>query len=379
MTNRNLIIMKAEFNKKERLLSLDALRGFDMLFIMGLAGWIVALCDVFPASAFTAWLASQMEHAEWHGLTHHDTIFPLFLFIAGISFPFSIAKQRAAGKTEKQIFLKVIKRGLILVFLGLVYNDLFKLDFDNQRYASVLGRIGLAWMFSALLFMKFKTKPLIIIAAGTLIGYWLLLWFIPGGKDTYEFEYNLVGLIDRVLLPGKFYDGNPYFDQLGLFSTLPAIVNAMLGMFTGQFIRISSEKISENKKVVYLLVAAVIFLIIGMAWDYVFPINKKLWSSSFVCVVAAYSLFLFAIFYYIIDIKGYRRWTFFFRVVGMNSITIYLAQRIISFSGISRFFFRGLAGKFPEDWANLINATGYIIVCWLFLYFLYKKNVFLKV
>ena len=371
--------MKAELNKKERLLSLDALRGFDMLFIMGLAGWIVALCDIFPSSGFAGWLSSQMEHAEWHGLTHHDTIFPLFLFIAGISFPFSIAKQRAAGKTEKQILVKIIKRGLILVFLGLVYNDLFKLDFENQRYASVLGRIGLAWMFSALLFMKFKTKPLIIIATATLIGYWLLLWLIPGGKDTYAFETNLVGMIDRVLLPGKFYGGNPYFDQLGLFSTLPAIVNAMLGMFTGQFIRISSDKISENKKVACLFAAAIVFLIIGVVWDYAFPINKKLWSSSFVCVVAAYSLFLFAIFYYIIDIKGYQRWTLFFRVVGMNSITIYLAQRFISFSGISRFFFGGLAGKFPEVWANLINATGYIVVCWLFLYFLYKKNVFLKV
>ena len=371
--------MEGKFNKKERLLSLDTLRGFDMLFIMGLAGWIVALCDVLPDSTFTNWLASQMKHAEWHGLTHHDTIFPLFLFIAGISFPFSIAKQRAAGKTEKQIFLKIIKRGLMLVFLGLVYNDLFRLNFENQRYASVLGRIGLAWMFSALLFMKFKTKPLIIIAVATLVGYWLLLWFIPGGKDTYALENNLVGMIDRVLLPGKFYGGDPYFDPLGLFSTFPAIVNAMLGMFTGQFIRISSDKISENKKVVYLLIAAVVFLIIGLAWNYVFPINKNLWSSSFVCVVAAYSLFLFAIFYYIIDIKGYRRWTFFFRVVGMNSITIYLAQRAISFSYTSRFFFGGLAGKFPDAWASLINATGFIIVCWLFLYFLYKKNVFLKV
>ena len=371
--------MKPESVKKERLLSLDALRGFDMLFIMGLAAWVVAVCGLFPDSGFAAWLTSQMEHAEWHGLTHHDTIFPLFLFIAGISFPYSLANQRASGKTENRIFIKVIKRGLILVFLGFVYNNLFKLDFESQRYASVLGRIGLAWMFSALLFMKFKTKPLIIIATAILTGYWLLLWIIPGGPDTYSFENNLVGVIDRVLLPGKFYDGSTVFDPLGLLSTLPAIVNAMLGMFTGQFIRISKEKISENKKVLYLLAAAIVFLIIGLIWNNFFPVNKKLWSSSFVCVVAAYSLFLFAAFYYIIDIKGYRRWTFFFRVVGMNSITIYLAQRIINFSLISRFFFGGLAGKCPEVWANVINTTGYIVVCWLFLYFLYKKNVFLKV
>ena len=371
--------MKKEFNKKERLLSLDTLRGFDMLFIMGLAAWVVSVCNLFPSSGFTIWLTSQMEHVKWDGLTHHDTIFPLFLFIAGISFPFSIAKQRASGKTEKQIFLKIIKRGILLIFLGMVYNGIFRLDFTDFRYASVLSRIGLAWMFSALLFMKFKTKPLVIIAAFILISYWLLMWFIPGGSETYSFEKNLAGMIDRVILPGKLIYGDNHFDPEGLFSTLPAIVTAMLGMFTGQFVRISNDKVSENKKVIYMLVAATALLITGLLWNFVFPINKMLWSSSFVCVVAAYSLFMFAFFYYIIDVKGYRRWTFFFRVVGMNSITIYLAQRIINFSGISKFFFAGLAGKCPEVWAYFINATGYIIVCWLFLYFLYKKNVFLKV
>lgn len=349
-----------------------------MLFIMGMAGWIMAVCDFFPSSGVMNWLSAQMKHVEWDGLTHHDTIFPLFLFIAGISFPFSIAKQRSKGTTQNQMLFKVIKRGVVLVLLGLVYNGVFKLDFANLRCASVLARIGLAWMFSALLFMYFKPKVLAVIAAMILIGYWLLLWLIPGGPETYSFEQNLVGVVDRVLLPGKLiYES--HFDPEGLLSALPAIVTAMLGMFTGQFIRLSNEQISENKKVVYMLVAAVVLLIIGLLWNGVFPINKKLWSSSFVCVVAAYSLFLFAVFYYIIDVKGYRRWTLFFRVVGMNSITIYLAQRIIGFSQISKFFLGGLADKCPELWANLINSTGYIAVCWLFLYFLYKKNVFLKV
>ena len=370
--------MSKEFNKKERLLSLDALRGFDMLFIMGLAAWIVAVCDLFPSSGIAGWFSAQMSHVEWNGLAHHDTIFPLFLFVAGISFPFSIVKQRASGKTEKQIFSKVIKRGIILVLLGLVYNGIFNLEFDNFRCASVLGRIGLAWMFAALLFMNFKTKAVAVISAVILIGYWLLLWLIPGGPDTYSVENNFAGAVDRILLPGRLYVNN-HFDPEGLFSTLPAIVTALLGMFTGQFVRLSNEKISENKKVVYMLAAACGFLIIGLLWNYVFPINKQLWSSSFVCILAAYSLFLFAIFYYIIDIKGYRNWTLFFRVVGMNSITIYLAQRIINFSMVSKFFFGGLAGKCPEVWANVINTTGYIVVCWLFLYFLYKKNVFLKV
>lgn len=370
--------MNKELNKKERLLSLDTLRGFDMIFIMGLATWITALCDLFPSSDVMNWFSAQMKHVEWNGLAHHDTIFPLFLFIAGISFPFSIAKQRAAGKTERQVLIKILTRGIVLVFLGLVYNGFFRFDFENLRCASVLGRIGLAWMFSALLFMKFKTKVLAVIGTVILVGYWLLMWLIPGGSETFSLEHNLAGVVDRVLLPGKLYVQNR-FDPEGLMSTLPAIVTAMLGMFTGQFIRSSNEKISENRKVIYMLAAAAVLLVTGLLWNLVFPINKKLWSSSFVCVVAAYSLFLFALFYYIIDVKGYRRWTFFFRVIGMNSITIYLAQRIINFSQISRFFFGGLAEKTPELWANLINATGFIVVCWLFLYFLYKKNVFLKV
>ncbi|MDL2322811.1 SPOR domain-containing protein [Bacteroidales bacterium OttesenSCG-928-A17] len=240
--------MKTEFKKKERLLSLDALRGFDMLFIMGLAGWIVALCNLFPSSGVMSWISLQMRHVEWDGLSHHDTIFPLFLFIAGISFPFSIAKQRASGKTEKQILFKVIKRGIVLVLLGIVYNGFFRLDFDHIRYASVLGRIGLAWMFAALLFMHFKSKVLVVISALILIGYWLLLWLIPGGPDTFSFEQNLVGIVDRAILPGRLIYGN-HFDPEGLLSTLPAIVTAMLGMFTGQFLRLSNDRITQKEKV----------------------------------------------------------------------------------------------------------------------------------
>lgn len=369
--------MKAQKKKDVRLMSLDALRGFDMLFIMGLAGWVVAVCDFFPNAGFMQWLSGQMEHVKWNGLAHHDTIFPLFLFVAGISFPFSFAKQRASGKSMQSIYYKIIKRGIVLVLLGCVYNGIFRLDFENMRYASVLGRIGLAWMFAALLFASFKTSINVGISIVILVGYWLLLWLIPNGSDPYSFENNLVGTIDRVLLPGRLNEGT--FDPEGLFSTLPAIVTALLGMFTGQLVQLSEEKCSGNKKVLYMLIGAIALTLIGWAWSYAFPINKKLWTSTFVCVVAGYSLFMFALFYYIIDVKGYVRWSFFFRVVGLNSITIYLAQRIVNFGQISDFFLGGLVSKCPEALGTFINITGYIAVCWLFLYFLYKKKIFLKV
>lgn len=369
--------METQKSKDVRLMSLDALRGFDMLFIMGFAGWIVSVCNFFPESAVMQWLSGQMSHVKWNGLTHHDTIFPLFLFVAGISFPFSLAKQRAQGKSIQNIYYKIFKRGIVLVLLGCVYNGIFRLDFENMRYASVLGRIGLAWMFAALLFVGFKTRINIIIAVFILIGYWLLLWLVPTGSDPFSLENNLVGKIDMIILPGRLHEG--IFDPEGLFSTLPAIVTAMLGMFTGQLVQLSDEQCSGKKKVLFMFIAAVALILIGWLWGYVFPVNKKLWTSSFVCVVAGYSLLMFALFYYIIDVKGFVRWSFFFRIVGLNSITIYLAQRIVNFGQISDFFLGGIASKCPEVLAAFINSTGYIAVCWLFLYFLYKKKIFLKV
>ncbi|MDR1779158.1 MAG: DUF5009 domain-containing protein [Tannerella sp.] len=363
--------------KNERLKSLDAFRGFDMCFIMGMGGLITAICALFPQNGVTDWLAGQMEHVQWHGLAIEDMIFPTFLFIAGISFPFSIANQKAHGKTTGQIYGKIVRRGLVLVLLGAIYNGLLRLNFPDVRFASVLGRIGLAWMFAALLYVTFKTRVNIAVSVVILVGYWLLMWLVPHSSDPYSFDDNLVGAIDRVILPGRLHEKT--FDPEGLFSTIPAIVTALLGMFTGQFVKLSSEKFSGDRKTLYMTIAGVALIIIGFAWSCAFPINKKLWTSTFVCAVAGISLVVFALFYYIIDVKGSSRWSFFFRVVGMNSITIYLAQSIIGFNHANNFIFKGIADKLPEAWGHLVLAAGYFAICWLFLYFLYKKKVFLKV
>ena len=363
----------------QRLLSLDALRGFDMLFIMGFAGLVTALCKLCPGE-FSDWMTAQMGHADWNGFFHHDTIFPLFLFIAGISFPFSLAKQREKGMSERSIYLKVIRRGLTLVALGFVYSGLFKLDFATLRLPSVLGRIGLAWMFAALLFVNFNVRTRAVIAAAILLGYGLLLQFVAapdaGGAGPLTLEGNIVGYVDRIVMPSHLLGGRG-FDPEGLLSTLPAIVTAMLGMFTGEFVRRSD--IRGGRKTLWMAAAAAALLAAGLAFSGVLPVNKKLWSSTFVCVVGAYSLGMFALFYYLIDVRGWRRWTLFFRVVGLNSITIYLAQRIVGFGRISDFFLGGIASKCPEAVAAVISSAGYVAVCWLFLYFLYRKNVFLKV
>ena len=153
----------------------------------------------------------------------------------------------------------------------------------------------------------------------------------------------------------------------------------MLGMFTGEFIRLPEQRISGNRKTIYMIAAAAALIVAGLIWSTVFPINKSLWSSSFVCVAGAYSLGLFALFYYLADVRGWKGWTLFFKVVGMNSITIYLAQAIIDFGGISDFFFGGVSGLCPAGWGAVIDNAGYMTVCWLFLYFLYRHKIFLKV
>ena len=326
--------------QSERLMSLDALRGFDMLFIMGFASLVVAVCGLWP-SAVTDAAAASMSHVAWDGFAHHDTIFPLFLFIAGVSFPYSVAKQRAGGMSEGRIYAKIVRRGLTLVVLGV------------------------------------KTRAAIAVAV--LAGYGALSALVAApdaaGAGPLTFEGNLAGYIDRQFQPGKLIYGS--FDPEGLLSTVPAVVTAMLGMFTGEFVRRSD--IRGGRKTLWMAAAAAALLAAGLAFSGVLPVNKKLWSSTFVCVVGAYSLGMFALFYYLIDVRGWCRWTLFFRVVGLNSITIYLAQRIVGFGRISDFFLGGIASKCPEAVAAVISSAGYVAVCWLFLYFLYRKNVFLKV
>lgn len=175
-------------NSNGRLLSLDALRGFDMMFIMGLSAVIAEACGIFPGGK-DCWLAQQMSHVNWIGLHHHDTIFALFLFISGMTFPFSLEKKRSKGLSDKSITLDVIRRGLTLFFLGLVYEGFFQFHFESLRIPSVLGRIGLAWMLAAILYCHTGKKTQWGVAAGILIGYFLLLKLVvapdaPAGADS---------------------------------------------------------------------------------------------------------------------------------------------------------------------------------------------------
>ena len=350
-----------------------------MLFIMGLSGLIINLAALAPDCAIASWFAEQMRHVAWDGFAHHDTIFPLFLFIAGVSFPFSLSKQQQSGLSNREIVLKILKRGAILILLGILYNGFFKMQFETLRFPSVLGRIGIAWAAAALLTLYLKPKTRAIFCAVILVGYSLLLT-IPApdavGFSAWSEDGNIAGYVDRLLMPDHIL-WRGVMDPEGIVSNLSAIVTAMLGMFAGEYLLNSSH--SGGHKVATMAVCAVILLAAGLIWNTIQPINKTLWSSAFVLTAGAYSLGMLALFYYIIDVRGYSRWCYFLKVVGVNSITIYLAQRFIKFGDISRYFFGGLAEHLPEGYGAVLISIGYISACWLLLYFLDKKGVYLKV
>lgn len=365
-------------NTSERLFSLDALRGFDMFWIMGAEEIFHAL---FKATGSPFWgaIANELTHPDWNGFHFYDLIFPLFLFIAGVATPYSVGRELEKGKTKQQVSLRVIRRGLILVLLGIIANNGLQIKpLADIRFGSVLGRIGLAYLFANIIYIYCKEKIQIVFFFVILIGYWLLLKFTsaPGfPKGDLTMEGNFVSYVDRLLLPGHLYLG--IHDPEGIMSTIPAISTGLLGIMTGNFLK--KNPMDPVKKTLWMAVTGLVFIGLAHLWDLDFPINKNLWSSSFVLNVGGYSLILLAIFYFIIDIKGYKKWAFFFKVIGMNSILIYMSERFINWGHTNDALFKWLGQIIGNPYNIVVMAITFVLLKWFTLYFLYKKKVFLRV
>jgi predicted acyltransferase len=363
----------------QRLYSLDALRGFDMFWIIGGSRIFHEIVKLHDTPFWNA-INGQFDHPAWHGFAAYDLIFPLFLFMAGVSTPYSLGKQIEKGASKNDLLLRVIKRGLILVFLGVIYNNGLKIiPIEEIRFGSVLGRIGLAYMFANIIYLFTEQRGQIIWFLSLLIGYWLLLLFgsAPGfPSGTMTMEGNIVSYIDSMLLPGKLYLG--IHDPEGLVATIPAIGTALLGIYAGNLLKNtkSNEQLNTVKKMAFI---GVVLLILAQLWNLVFPINKNLWTSSFVLQCGGISMLLLTLFYYIIDVLGYKKWAFFFKIIGMNSILIYLAGHFIDWSYSTKAIFGWVGELLGEPYSGLAMVICYLAVEWGFLYFLYKKNVFLKV
>ena len=369
---------KKDLSFPQRLYSLDALRGFDMFWIMGAEEIFHVLFKVTGSPFFGA-ISTELTHPDWNGFHFYDLIFPLFLFIAGVATPYSVGRELEKGKTRQQMLWRVIKRGLILVLLGIIYNNGLGLKPVSEiRFGSVLGRIGLAYMFANIIYLYAKERMQIIWVLALLIGYWLLLKFnsapgFPPGDLT--MEGNFASYIDRSIMPGKLYLG--IHDPEGLMSTIPAIATGLLGILTGSFLK--KNRMPPSKKAMWMAVTGTVFIALAHLWNFDFPINKNLWSSSFVLNVGGYSLILLALFYYIIDVLGYKKWAFFFKVIGMNSILIYMSRVFIDWEYTTNGFFKWLGQWVGNPWSIVVMAICYVMIKWLFLYFMYRKKIFLRV
>jgi len=374
--------METSAPKSERLLSLDALRGFDLFWIVGGHGILLALFKLTEWGWLGA-IDAQLKHVDWNGFQAYDLIFPLFLFMAGVSTPYSLTRRLTEG-ARGEVCRKIVQRGLILVLLGIIYNNgLQWKGLENMRFGSVLGRIGLAGMFAQLIFaFNFESpKRLWYWLAGILFGYWAIMSFghAPGfAAGDLTMEGNFASYVDRLLLPGKLHKN--IHDPEGLLAVLPAIGNALLGILAGLWLRRSAEEVSGDRKAAGLAIAGIVLLAVGGLWSFVFPLNKNLWTSSFVLWTCGWGSLLLSFFYWTIDVRGWLRgFGAFFAVIGMNSVLIYMSSKFLSFDFTAQALFGGLARAFPPAIASLVMVTGIFAVKWALFWFLKRQNVFLKV
>ena len=387
-----------------RLVSLDALRGFDMFWIVGGEGLVHALYKGWP-NGFTQILDTQVDHAAWKGFRFYDLIFPMFVFMVGASMVFSLTRivsQNGKGAA----FRRIILRTLIMYFFGLlIYGGISK-GIEEVRWLGVLQRIAIAYGVTGCLFILFPPRVLAGICAGLLLGYWAVSALVPmrnfnletdhlrerglAPKDPqtraqflattdmvrgkYEDGLCLPQQVDFLYLPGHKWDGA--YDPEGILSTFPAIGTCLLGLFAGLLVK--STKISDQKKVVYLLGAGLAAVAVGWTWNLSFPVIKKIWTSSYVLVAGGYSCLLLAAFYQVVEIWNIRKWTLPFIWIGMNPITIYLVFHIVSFGRISEMLVGGPVKQSAGPFGELLVAALAVGLMLAFVRFLYNRKIFLR-
>ena len=368
--------------KSKRLLSVDALRGFDMFWIMGAEGVFAALFMITGWSFFHLF-AEQMLHSTWHGITAYDLIFPLFIFLSGVSIGIAAKpiKEYEPAQRQKQ-YRHAYKRLALLLLLGVIYNHGWGVgapaNLDEIRYASVLGRIGIAWFVAIMLVWHLSVKQQWIVCLTILIGYWLLLSFVTIGEygGNYSPTLSLNVWVDQHFLPGVTYRNLP-MDPEGLLSNISSIINAMVGVFIGRHMKALMDQ--ATKLLVHLITVGIALLFVGYVWSIFFPLNKSLWTSSFVLVTCGYSTLLLAFFYWTIDMMKWQLWAKFFAVIGMNSIIIYISASIVNWNYTAQSLAGGLISNLPNGWSTLFEISVVVLIQWALLFWLYRRKIFIKV
>ncbi len=370
-----------------RVVSVDALRGFNIFWIIGGDGAIYALDRVLQhkgslAAAVGGFLGAQMTHSPWEGFRFYDFIFPLFLFVIGVSIVLSLTRLVAREGTAKA-HGRVLRRALLLYALGIIFYGGFKGAFDDIRLVGVLQRIAICYLFASLMFLNFNGRGLVAAFLALLIGYWALMMFVPVPDLGAVFllpNANLADWIDVNYLPGRLWDKTR--DPEGLLGTLPAIASCLAGVFAGLLLQ--DARVAPQRKVLWLIGGGALCVVAGEIWGLWFPVIKPIWTSSYVLVAAGWSAILLGALYQVIDLWGYQRWATIFVWIGANAITLYFINGVVGFEPFALRFVGGDIARFFD--AALTPGAGSFIAHLVGLGFavalagyLYKRKIFLRV
>ena len=362
-------------NPMGRLISLDAMRGFTI------AGMILVN---YPAS----WehIYPPLEHAEWDGLTPTDLVFPFFLFIVGVSITLSFTKLLEKKTLKSALYKKIIIRAIKIFAVGIILSLIPNLEFGNIRFAGVLQRISIVFLACSFIFLNTSPKFQARLGIFILIVYWLSLTLIPTpgiGEVSLAKGVNLAAWVDSMLLPGRMWQGT--WDPEGILSTFPAIVTGITGLLAGHLLL---SKRTSYEKAVLLLVSGFIAIIAGYLWGLTFPVNKNLWSSSYVLVTSGLASLVLGTMYYVVDIRNHTGGTKPGIIFGANAIAIYVLSDIISIvfytmkfgsASLSQHFMAGLtAVGFAPALASMLYAIIFVIINFFIAYFLYKRKIFIR-
>jgi len=370
-----------------RIASVDALRGFNIFWILGGDGAIWALDDMLSdkgtiASGIGEFLGKQLHHVAWEGFTFYDFIFPLFIFVTGVAIVFSLSRL-VEREGLAQAHLRVLRRALLLYGLGLIYYGGISQHWADIRYLGVLQRIGLCYLFASLLFLNLNLRGMIIAFLALLAGYWALMTFVPVpsiGAGSFAPDANLANWIDAHYLPGRLWDKTR--DPEGLLSTLPAIGTCLLGVFAG--LTFKNERLTPQQQSLWLIGSGIVLVLAGHLWGLQFPVIKAIWTSSFVLVAGGYSLILLGAWHQIIDVWGFRAWSTIFVWVGANAITLYFLNNVFGFEPFALRFVGGdlsaLIDRYttPHTGLFLAHLLGLSFAIALAGFF-YKRKIFLRV
>ena len=369
-----------------RLVSLDVLRGITIAFMILVNNGIRSYA--YPA----------LEHAEWNGWTPTDLVFPTFLFLVGVSIVFAFESRLARGASKSSLLIHTFRRASILFALGLIVNGFPHFPLATWRIYGVLQRIAICFLIAGILYLLDRRPgSKIAIVVVTLLGYWVLLRWVPvpgfgmPGRDIPLFDpaRNLGAYIDRHVFPGRLYVG--VRDPEGLLGTIPALGTTLLGMLTAMWLR---SKRSAASKARGMLAAGVLGILLGLLWGRWFPINKNLWSSSFVLFAAGVALVAFSICYWAVDIRNWKKgWTYVWLVFGMNAITAYVFSELLSSTlhaihvrmgqktvNLSWYCFAHCFAAIPSrPMESLAYSISIVAICFVPVAILYRKKIFLKV